>query len=169
MGRNLVIRGADFLENCISQGGNIQMKKSRWGVCYLNYSTTVNCIQRNRIQVSQTSKLFVYDVTGYVGRQVRITACHAVVSGASYCAFSADLGTFTFNDIPNLDGSQAPTDSPLNNQIGTVENFNVSVTTKVKNTITKTIPSGAKYLLLSYKSDGDLAESGVKAEIVDQS
>ena len=169
MGKRLIIKDADFSENCIGQEEFLAMKKSGWGVSYLNYSTTVNSIQRNRIQVSQTSKLFVYDVTGYVGRQVSITACHAVVSGASYCAFSADLGTFTFNDIPSLNGSQAPTDNPLNVQIGTVENFNVSVTTKVKNTIIKTIPSGVKYLLLSYKSDGDLAESGVKAEIVDQS
>ena len=166
MGKRLIIKDADFSENCIGQEESLAMKKSGWGVSYLNYTSTVNSIQRNRIQASQTSKLFVYDVTGYVGRQVRITACHAVVSGASYCAFSADLGTFTFNDIPNLDGSQAPTDNPLNNQIGTVENFNVSVTTKVKNTITKTIPTGAKYLLLSYKSDGDLAENGVKVELI---
>lgn len=169
MGKKLIIKNADFSENCIGRDDSLVFKKSGWGVSYLNYSTTVNCIQRNRIATAQTSKLFVYDVSNYVGSQIAITACHAVVSGASYCAFSADLGPLTFNDIPSLNGSQAPTDNPLNVQIGTVENFNVSVTTKVKNTITKTIPSGAKYLLLSYKSDGDLAESGVKAEIVVQS
>ena len=166
MGRNLVIRGADFLENCISQGENIQMKKSGWGVCYLNYSTTVNCIQRNRIQVAQPWKIFVFDVTDYVGRNVSITTCHPVVSGGSYCAFSADLGTLSFNDIPNLQGSQAPSNNPLNLQISTVENFNVSTTAKVKRTITKTIPTGTKYLLLTYANDGDLVESGVDVTLL---
>ena len=169
MGKRLIIRGADFSDNCIEIGDTIAMKKSGAGVNYLNYQTTVNSIQRNRVTAAQTSKLFVFDVNNFVGRTVQITACHAVVSGASYCCFSSDLGTLSFVDIPNLVGSQATSDMPLNVQITVVENFNVSVTTKVKNTITKVIPTGANYLLLSYKTDGDLAENAVKVELVEES
>lgn len=169
MGKKLIIKNADFSENCIGQDDSLVFKKSGWGACYLNFSTTVNSIQRNRIAAAQTFKLFVYDVSEHVGEDISITTCHAVVSGASYCAFSADLGPLTFNDIPNLNGSQAPSDSGYNVQIGTIENFNVSSSSKVKKTIVKTIPTGARYLCLTFMSDGDLAESGVKAEIVVQS
>ena len=166
MGSRLIIKNANFYENCIEEGDTIVMRKSGWGVSYLNFSTTVNSIQRNRTTVAQTFKLFVYDVTNFVGSQIAITTCHAVISGASYCAFSADLGKLTFNDIPSLDGSQAPSDTGYNVQIGSIENFNVSSTNKVKNTITKTIPSGARYLCLTFMSDGNLAESGVNVTLV---
>lgn len=168
MGKKLIIKNADFSENCIGQDDSLVFKNSGWGVCYLNFSTTVNSIQLNKIAVAQGFKLFVYDVSNYVGSQIAITTCHAVVSGASYCTFSEDLGPLTFNDVSSLNGSQAPSDQPYNVQIGSIENFNVSSTNKVKKTITKTIPAGARYLVLTYMNDGDLEESGVNAEIVVQ-
>lgn len=164
MGKKLIIIGADFSDNCIDLEGSILETVSGTGVAYLNYSTTVNSIQRN---ASTTIKLFVFDVSNFIGRTVRITGCHAVVTGAIYCCFSSDLGTYSFDDIADLEAS--PTSTSINVEISSVENFNVSVTSKVQNTITKEIPTGGNYLLLSYRTDGDLAESGVKVELVEES
>ena len=146
MGKVLVLRGTDFSENAVDKvviDNFIPTALSYQCAYYMDYQN-VSAIR----QTTETSaaglkvRLFVADVSNYVGRQIDITAANDVVTGAYYGCFASDLGTFTMEEIATL--GAAPSFTTTN--ITTLETFNISTVSGVKKTVRKTIPAGAKYL-----------------------
>lgn len=159
MGKIIVINGADFSDNALAKvtpSYNLKIKKTKNGVQFMEYQGV--CAIR---QVAQAStyvnymKLLVADVRNLNGKVVQITTATPVVEGAFYCAFTSSLGGIDFNDIPELQyGSTA-----VNMEVPKVgDAFNVSETDKVKDTVTKLIPTGAKYLLVTIRTDTGMSE-----------
>lgn len=172
MGKVLVINGADFSANAVETisfdgGDTLVYKRSQTGVFFLDYNNEQS-IQESLNAVAANTRLYVYKVSAFVGRTVRITSANYVISGAYYDCFASDLGTFSFDDVPTLTGANA-TSSTVSKKtpITAIDTFSVtSTTTGTKTTITKVIPSGARYLLVSARFDEGLLESEVKAELL---
>lgn len=164
MAKALIIKDADFSTNAIELrpfADVLPTKKSQFGVFYLDYNGTVKIRQTND-PAAATMKILVADVSAYIGRTVRITSANNVIAGAYYACFTMTLGDLSFSDIPNLAGGSGNVDHPFS----VIESFNVSSTDLQSATITKTIPNGAVYLVVTGNFAGDLTETNFKAELV---
>lgn len=172
MGKVLIIKGADFSTNATDvisfDDDTLVMKKSQAGVFFLDYQGSTEIQETKTAPVSTKSKVFVWDVRQYVGRSVKITSANPIVTNANYDCFASDLGTLSFTDIPSLSSANAQSGSGGNTHypITVISVFNVSSTQNVKGTVTKIIPSGAKYLVVTARFDNGLLESEVKAELL---
>lgn len=171
MGKILVINGADFSENALDQVSpsyNVVTKKTQAGVQFMDFDGVCAIRQMHSKQPAATySILMVSDVTSYIGKIIKITSATPVTSGAYYATFSSDLGTLTFNDIPTMKeipGSGIGVNYPVT-PVG--EAFNISSVSKIGETITKTIPLGAKYLLVTIRTDEgfNVADAKVVVEL----
>ena len=169
MGKVVLLDGVDFSQNSVGtiMFGDFILKASGYGAFYLSYQG------RDAITISKSSqeilnqKLFAYKINpDLIGKEVNITSANYVIDGAYYCAFVSDLGYLTFSEIPNLSGSSLPSGQPVYHELNSIENFNVSSVEHTKKTITKTIPAGAKYLLVTADFNGNLSENDVKVEVV---
>lgn len=166
MAKVLVIKDADFSTNAIELipfADVLPTKKSQLGVLFLDYQGSAKIRQGTPDQqASTTMKILVADVSAYIGRTVQITSAHNVIAGAYYACFTATLGDLSFSNIPSLAGVTGGLDHPFS----VIESFNVSSTDLQSATITKTIPSGAVYLVVTGNFAGDLTEANFKAELV---
>lgn len=167
MGKALIINGADFSLNAVEQiiTGAIQQKKSQRFVVFLDYQNV--CTIRQNISTSSAGgdyEILVADVQNFVGQQVRITSATPVISGAYYACFTNSLGDLNFNDIPNL-GAAPGTSSILHNITPIGNTFNISATDGVTQSVLKTVPTNAKYLIVTGGFTGDLTEANFKVEL----
>lgn len=98
------------------------------------------------------SKVLAIDVSGLVGKTLSITATQSIIDGAYYSFFTKALPS-GISSIEELNGLAYPgADDPKNYTFADadlVENFNVAVEHQVVNTITKVVPTGAKYLFVN--------------------
>lgn len=160
MGKVLIINGADFSANAIGQiepSYNVPVKKTQFGVFFMDYNGECEIKQlKSSSTAAPYSKLLVANVSNYIGKTIKVTSATPIVEGAYYCAFTSDLGTFDFDDIPSLSSLSSSKDTAVTS-VG--ELFNVSSNDKVKATVNKVIPLGAKYLLVTIRTDGGMAES----------
>lgn len=167
MGKALVIKGADFSVNAVEQLGiAIPTKKTGFYVFFLDYSGASNIQQApSNSATGAVMKLLVADVEGFVGEDIKITAANPIVADAYYACFTASLGDLQFENIPTLGASG--TNSSILHAITPIESFNVSTVANETKTITKTVPSGAKYLVVSGNYSEDLTDAAFKVILAD--
>lgn len=121
---------------------------TEYGWSALDYNNYFYLTANSTFQ-SYKSKVIAVDVSNLVGETLSITATQSVVDGAYYSFFTSALpsGISSINEIDglayNASGKYNFTDSDL------VENFVVSTEHNVTNTITKVVPTGAKYLFVA--------------------
>lgn len=170
MGKAIIIKGADFSANAVERiptGDVLETKKSQRYVLFLDYQD-ICAIRQNQSGAGgnpQNYGIIVGDVQNFVGRTIRITSATPVVSGAYYACFTNSLGDLTFDEIPNL--GVAPGTLQVRHNITPIGNtFNISDVTDVTQSVNKTVPSGAKYLIVTGSFNGDLTESNFKIELV---
>ena len=170
MGKAIIIKGADFSANAVERiptGDVLETKKSQRYVLFLDYQN-ICAIRQNTSGASgnpQNYGIIVGDVQNYVGRQVRITSATPIISEAYYACFTNSLGDLTFDEIPNL--GMAPSTSQIRHTITPIGNtFNISDVSDITQSVTKTVPSGAKYLIVTGSFNGNLTESNFKIELV---
>lgn len=164
MGKAIIIKGADFSANAVEQiGVAIPQVKSLDYVLYLDYQSNSNINQlgyNSPNPLAPKLHILVADVTDFVGEEVLITSQHSVVSGANYACFTDNLGDLTFGDIQTLGSSSQS--AGTNHAITIIESFNVSTVNETRASIVKTVPSGAKYLIVTGIIDTNLPESEFK-------
>ncbi len=164
MSKILVINGADFSENSAGKVlfNSYLLKVGRFGTLFLDYEDRKAIMEAANPAVL-TEKIFVYNLNpSLAGKTISITAINNVIQNAYYNAFAQDLGNLSFLDIPNLSGEGVSPSKPIYYDIqesSIIETFNVSITDKDINTITKTIPTGANYLLVSSFVSSDFPEA----------
>ena len=98
------------------------------------------------------SQIIGVDISAYAGQTMTITAAQSVIDGANYAMICSNLPNAYIKSLAELDGYNSfgtAADYIAENYDNLIESFNVSVTAETTNTITKTIPSGAKYLFFS--------------------
>ena len=162
MGKALVIKGADFSVNSVEQLG-IAIPKKRTGfyVFFLDYNGSTNIQQApSNSATGAVMKLLVADVEDFVGEDIKITAATPIVASAYYACFTASLGDLQFDDISTLGSSG--TNSSILHAITSIESFNVSTVANETETVTKTVPSGAKYLIVTGNYSEDLTDAAFK-------
>ena len=112
------------------------------------------------IQISDSAKssamqIVAADVSNYVGRQVKITATQAVIDGAYYTMFTNALaGGYSLEALSTLSRDQLETSTSVGKKKTLdrdiiVDKFVVSTASYKTNTVTKTVPVGAKYLYVT--------------------
>lgn len=172
MGKVLLIKDANFSQNAIEQIPLTDFIPTRltnsFCVYYMDYRGT-SAIRQVKASSSAgaSMKLFVADITNYVGRTIKITAATTKLEGAHYGCFSSDLGGFTFDQIPSIGpmpSSQSGT--VITTPVTTISTFDVSTTDGIKTTITKTIPTGAKYLLIAIQYSQGFTDNELNVELV---
>lgn len=170
MGKNLVIKNADFSANAVevitpTPVDPITTKLSGNFVFFMDYNNAKQIQQKTPSSSTvANTKLLVADVQEFVGRTVRITSANYVVSGAYYDCFASDLGTLSFNNIPNLTSANPE----VKTNITVIESFNVTTTTTgAVSTVTKVIPTGAKYLCVTARFDEGLTQEQLKVILID--
>lgn len=107
------------------------------------------------------SEIIGVDVSQYAGKTLTITATQSVVSGAQYGVFMSDL-------LLDTELSQLPSFTTINANVPTdsvIEYIQISSTNEVTNTITKQIPTGAKYLYFSNLRKKQTSEPSVSVEV----
>jgi len=172
MGKVLLIKGANFSQNAIEQIPLTDFIPTRltnsFYVYYMDYSGTSAIRQLKTTSSAGASlKLFVADVTNYVGRTINITAATASLEGAHYCCFASDLGGFAFDQIPSIKPMpSSQSGGMINTPVTTISIFDASTTDGIKTTITKTIPSGAKYLLMTIQYAQGFTDNELNVELV---
>lgn len=121
------------------------------GWCCMDYQTYFYLTANSTFQGYQ-SKVIAVDVSELVGKTLSITATHSVVDGAYYAFFTNKLPT-GINSIEQIEGLAYSASGKYNfadkasDLVG--ESFNVSTEHQVANTITKVVPTGAKYLFVN--------------------
>ena len=172
MGKVLLIKDANFSQNAIEQIPLADFIPTRltngFYVYYMDNSGTSAIRQLKESSTAGASlKLFVADVTNYVGRTIKITAATPYLEGAHYGCFASDLGGFAFDQIPSLEPTPSShSKNMISTPITTISSFDVSTTTGIKKTITKTIPSGAKYLLMAIEHSQGFTDNELNVELV---
>lgn len=172
MGKVLLIKDANFSQNAIEQIPLADFIPTRltngFYVYYMSYSGTSAIRQvKTDSSAGESLKLFVADVTNYVGRTIKITAATSVYKGAKYACFASDLGGFAFDQIPSIEpmpGSQSG--AQIITPVTTISTFDVSTTIGIKTTITKTIPTGAKYLLMTINYSQGFTDNELNVELI---
>lgn len=160
MGKALVIRGADFSANRIEQvdlGLYLDKNVTKFGFTYMGSFTAseswgISC----GTTVWPGGKVIIVDVSDYVGKQVEIYITQLSLSSAGgsivrgRIGFVSDLGGETLSDLISME--------PENDRTKVCEPTLVSLVQESPlaqddyHTYIKTIPAGAKYLIMAYFS-----------------
>jgi hypothetical protein len=122
-------------------------------------------MKNNSTVETYKSQLVACDVSNYVGRTLTISAEHPVVKNNSqygdawYCFFLSDIpaDNLALEALPSLvkpNGDDIDSTSKYSymqeiSKSLIVEHFDVSSTSDVYNTISKVVPTGAKYLYIT--------------------
>lgn len=168
MGKNLIIKGADFSANAVDviepPTTELVTKTSGFGLFFLKYTDGTRIQQETSAnQVAHNTKIVVADVSEYAGRTVRITSANYVIAGADYDCFCASLGDISFNDIPNMSYSR----NTVKHAISAIETFNVTTTTTGEvATVSKVVPQGANYLVVTARFDEGLTDQELSVRLV---
>lgn len=168
MGKVLLIKDANFSQNAIEQIPLADFIPTRMTnsshVFYMDYSGTSAIRQLKGTNSAGTPlKLFVADVTNYVGRTIKITAATSYLEGAHYGCFASDLGGFAFDQVPSIGPAQVDT---IITPVTTISVFDVSTAMGVKTTITQSIPTGAKYLLMTINYSQGFTDNELNVELI---
>ena len=106
----------------------------------------------NTFKDTYQSIVVALDVSDLVGKSLSITATQPVVENAYYSFFTNALPS-GISSIEEVNGLAYNTTTKYNfEEASLVENFNVSVENNIQNTITKVVPTGAKYLFIASMS-----------------
>lgn len=131
-----------------TSGTTLTTYVSEYGWCCMDYKTYFYLTGNSTFQGYQ-SKVIALDVSDLVGETLSITATQSVVDEAYYSFFTNALpsGISSIEEINELAYSA---DIKYNfDESSLVESFNVSTINQTVNTITKVVPTGAKYLFVN--------------------
>lgn len=149
-GRYTVVGGG------ITPGGgeepvNLTLYKSAVGNSILDYQNVWKMFGASALS-SLGSQIIGVDVSAYAGQQISITAAQSVISGANYAMFCSNLPNAYITSLEQLDGYNSfgtASDYIAESYDNLIESFMVSTVAETTNTITKIVPTNAKYLFFS--------------------
>lgn len=98
------------------------------------------------------SQIIGVDVSGYAGQTITITAAQSVIAEANYAMFCSNLPNAYIKSLEELDGYNSfgtATSYEAESYDNLIESFNISTVAETTNTITKVVPTNAKYLFFS--------------------
>lgn len=148
MGKNLIIKGADFSANAVANINSVtditsQIVTSQNHRQYLHYPTGGNNDQfMYNANALATSRIGTIDVSGYRGRTIILRARVAYVAGAYYIAFASAV---------NVTLPWSGTTS-VSNAITAIERYEGKDGQSYKD-YTFTVPQNANYLVFLNRSD----------------
>lgn len=129
-------------------GASLATYTTEIGWCCMDYKEYFYLTGNNTFQGYQ-SKVIALDVSDLVGETLSITATQSVVDEAYYSFFVNALPS-GMSSIEDVNGLTYSADTKYNfDESSLVESFNVSTTNQTVNTITKVVPTGAKYLFVN--------------------
>lgn len=104
--------------------------------------------------VSSKDCICIVDVSKYVGKKMTIKAANIVASSLYACCFAsyADLDYIQDFSKRASELSESESSGSIEDKVTSIERFSVSSESLVPNKIEKTIPSSAKYLIVSNAS-----------------
>ncbi len=118
--------------------------KTLFGQSIMWYQDSFKLMTGGTVETKYKSQLVACDVSNYVGQNIKITANQAVIDGAYYAFFLNDI-IYTGWAPEDLPSKTSGATSTFNDNM-IVEKFVISTENEVTNTLTKTVPAGAKYL-----------------------
>lgn len=98
------------------------------------------------------SQIIGVDVSAYAGQAITITAAQSVIAEAKYAMFCSNLPNSYIKSLNELDGYNSfgtASDYVAENYDNLIESFMISTVAETTNTITKVVPTNAKYLFFS--------------------
>lgn len=134
-----------------SDGTTLTLHKSAVGNSILDYQDVWKMFGADAL-ATLGSQIIGVDVSAYAGQQISITAAQSVISGAKYAMFCSNLPNSYIQSLEQLDGYNSfgtASDYIAEDYNNLIESFNISTVTETTETITKTVPTNAKYLFFA--------------------
>lgn len=130
---------------------NLTLYKSAVGNSILDYQDVWKMFGAGTL-ATLGSQIIGVDVSAYAGQTITITAAQSVIAEANYAMFCSNLPNAYIKSLAELDGYNSfgtASEYIAENYDNLIESFNISTVKETTNTITKTIPTNAKYLFFS--------------------
>lgn len=129
----------------------LTLHKSATGNSILDYKNVWKMFGAEALATLE-SQIIGVDVSAYAGQTITITAAQSVIAEANYAMFCSNLPNAYIKSLAELDGYNSfgtAADYIAESYDNLIGSFNISTVNETTNTITKTIPTNAKYLFFS--------------------